>query len=152
MLEMEQTPLNATLDIPARPMVGTIPTGRINAITRPLPSKGKELILFDRGLRAFASRITKCVARALPLEVAKAIPASTGGERLDLQPVLAKITERVRSDASVTLNFYDLVDAYARSGEPERAPHYFVEPEYVPLSSALRESLRPLPSRTNTGM
>ncbi len=128
--EIEQAAKEAGLIAARRPMLGTLPTGQINAKTIRVPGTDEHIILFEWQLFLFALLLSKAVARALPLT-----PGEPGYINVSVDP--NAIRQRIYSDPSIEARFADVVLAYAVTGKPGLAEPYFAEPLYGTLTVTL---------------
>jgi hypothetical protein len=124
----------ASLVIPTNPLLGTLPTGQINAMTLRVPGSDDYLIVFEWQLFLFALLLSKAVARALPLR-------QTEDEGFSFSAQKDDIAQRIDSDKSVVYRFADVLLAYAATGEPSRARPYLPEVHYGRLADVLRRSM-----------
>jgi hypothetical protein len=124
----------AELVIPTNPLLGTLPTGQINAMTLRVPGSDDYLIIFEWQLFLFALLLSKAVARALPLR-------QTEDEGFSFSAQKDDIAQRIDSDKSVVYRFADVLLAYAATGQPSRAQPYLPEVHYGRLAEVLRRSM-----------
>jgi hypothetical protein len=112
-----------------RPVLGTLPTGQVNAITLRVPSSNDHLILFEWQLFTFALLFTKAIARALPI-------VGNNSDSLEFSFDEEDIRRKIQTDISVSGRFADVVLAYASTGLPSGAQPYLAEPQYQGISNA----------------
>ena len=128
----------ATHQIPlsAKPIFGTLSTGRVNAVTVAVPRAGGYLVLLERQLFFFALLIGKAVALTFAIESGKDDePASV---------LLNRDAAAARLDADDTpiRRFLETVSAYATTGVPTNAPPYVLsDHRYQALSGMLCEAM-----------
>lgn len=116
------------------PAIGTLPTGQINALTLAIPEEDQYIVVFERGMFAFALLLSKALVQALPHEATpRGILFST-----DSTDVLRTIS----SNPELVARFAEAVTAYAIYGDPGRARQYSLTEQYhVTTSSIIRDSL-----------
>jgi len=131
--KIEQAAEEAGMPIPHRPVLGTLPTGQINAMTIRVPGSNDFLILFEWQLFLFALLLSKAVCRALPF--------AKDDKGLSFSTNMKDVQQRVDADPSVVGRFAEVVIAYAVTGLPSRAPQYFAEAEYNVLANQLLNSV-----------
>jgi hypothetical protein len=122
------------LPLASSPAFGTLPTGRVNAMTVAIPDSSDHVVLFEDQLFLFALLLSKALARAFPVT-----PGDEPG--LHFSTDLQTIQRRIDEDPSVVGRFADVVLAYAVHGRPGAAQQYLPEPAYAQLSDILRESM-----------
>src|SRR6266581_1222682 len=120
--------------VPARwPVIGTLDTGRVNAVTVRVPGTMECVIFLERQLLAFANLFSKAIARALPIkQVPEGIAFGFG---------VSDVVAHVRSDWSTAARLGDLLIAYVATGLPMHAQQYFCEPSHVKIASYFRHSM-----------
>lgn len=107
--------------MPRRPLLGTLPTGRVNVMTMLVPGTREHLLLFESEFTGFAYLAAKAVADVLPYR-----RSPDGGASFDLEP--AKVRERLEQRPQSARRFGELVRAYLETGMPYQAPRYTQEP------------------------
>ncbi|WP_432097338.1 hypothetical protein [Streptomyces sp. bgisy100] len=117
-----------------RPMLGTLATGEINAVTILVPDSDAHLVVFEDQLLNFANLFSKAVALAIPFEETK-----DGG--LAFSHGIDSVRRHLRDAPEALQRFREVVLAYVLRGSPGAAPQYFVPPELNPLASTLRNGL-----------
>ncbi|MFD5270376.1 hypothetical protein [Streptomyces sp. NPDC058335] len=103
--------------VPERPLLGTLPTGRVNVITLLVPGTGEHLVLFESEFSGFTYLAAKAVAEVLPFR-----RTPDGGAAFELEP--AKVRERLERHPESARRFGELVAAYLETGVPYNAPQY----------------------------
>ncbi|MGW6530284.1 hypothetical protein [Streptomyces venezuelae] len=100
----------------ARPVLGSLATGEINAVTLRVPGSSEHIVLFEDELPTYLLLFSKAVAYALP-------------KAGDGQTAFARSQDRVRdiveNSPEALLRFREVVLAYLLHGSPNRAPQYF---------------------------
>jgi hypothetical protein len=107
--------------MPRRPLLGTLPTGRVNVMTMLVPSTREHLLLFESEFTGFAYLAAKAVADVLPYR-----RSPDGGASFDLEP--GRVGERLAQQPQSARRFGELVRAYLETGRPYQAPQYTQEP------------------------
>ncbi len=131
---IETATTQVRLPVPRRPVLGSLPHGRVNAVTILVPGTDEHLVLFESQMFLFALLLSKAVARALPL-------TSRDGEWLGFSVEQGAIEERIDSDESVPRRFTEVVLAYATTGRPGDAPRYVEDGPRGVIAGHLREAL-----------
>ncbi len=114
------------------PLVGTLPTGSVNARTVLVPGTSEYLVLFEDQFFHFALLASKAIASAFPL-------VETTHPTINPDPVL--IRQRLEQEPEVGARFAEVVLAYAHSGQPGRARPYLPARPYGLLAGSLQKSL-----------
>lgn len=107
--------------MPRRPLLGTLPTGRVNVMTMLVPGTREHLLLFESEFTGFAHLAAKAVADVLPYR-----RSPDGGASFDLEP--GRVRERLEQQPQSARRFGELVRAYLETGMPYKAPQYTQEP------------------------
>ncbi|NEK59911.1 hypothetical protein GCU56_18815 [Geodermatophilus sabuli] len=120
---------------PEWPTIATLPTGRVNAMTVRVPGSAAKAILFESSFFTFANLLSKAVAAAMPY-------ADRGdGDYLSFSSDPENIKRRISSEPGVAERFFQAVAAYARFGDPSRAPQYALGWPHSHLAPVFRESM-----------
>jgi hypothetical protein len=107
--------------VPQRPLLGTLPTGRVNVMTMLVPGTGEHLVLFESEFSGFAYLSAKAVAEVTPFR-----RTPEGGAAFELEP--DKVRERLARHPESARRFGELVRAYLETGVPYNAPQYLQDP------------------------
>lgn len=113
---------------PPHPLIGTLPTGRVNAMAIRVPGTKEHIIAFEMQLFNFCLLFTKAITFAMPFKRVQ-------GGRVELSTQLSEITERISKDTEVGDRFFQLVSSYVMDGAPGRAPSYSLRGPWVMLAS-----------------
>ncbi len=115
--------------------VGSLATGRINAITVAVPGTDTYVVAFERELFHFALLISKAVAQALPMTVGP-------DDVIGFETNLPSIRRNLLAKPEVGVRFAEAVLAYAVSGRPAMAqPYLLTDRSTLTVSNALRNSM-----------
>jgi hypothetical protein len=132
--DIRESAAEANFSVSPEPVLGTLPTGQVNAKTVLVPQSGDHLVLFEWQMFLFALLFSKAICRAMPME-------GRDGGFLLFSVDEAKVRQRIDEDPSIAHRFIDLIVAYAVTGLPGRAKSYLVEPQYAGPSDLLRRSM-----------
>lgn len=91
-------------------VLGTLPLGRINAASIPVPGSDDFIIVVDQALIYFANRLSMALASALPFQ--------TTGTDIDLIVDLDKLKHHIDSSPNSTQGLHDLLLACLFEGDP----------------------------------
>jgi hypothetical protein len=127
--EIEEVAKDLSIPIPTELVVGTLPSGRVNAMAIKVPSSDDFVVLFESELFTFANLLSKVVAKAMPF---------TGVEK----GMLRFSTDLDRPlDSDVLRRFQEVLFAYLLHGRPSAAPPYIIDGPYIGLAGYLRHSM-----------
>lgn len=116
--DVEQVLREIGAAMPARPvLIGTVPTGRVNAVTLVPPGHEEHVVLFDSGLFAFTGLLGKALSQCLPI-------VGDDGDNVSLSADLDTVREHVRSSREGIARLGELIFAYVLAGSPHAAPRY----------------------------
>jgi Zn-dependent protease with chaperone function len=132
--QIEEAAKELSMTIPIPPLVGTLPTGQVNAMAIPVPSSGEYLVVFESELFNFALLLSKAVIVALPL-----VTGEDG--HLELSTNNADVEKHIAENPEAVDRFREVLFAYLFEGRPGAAPPYIPDPPYSDLASYLRDSL-----------
>jgi hypothetical protein len=120
---------------PKWPLIATLPSCQVNAMTVRIPGCNEYVIFFESQLTTFVLLLSKVVVQAIPLrEVDSAGSYNYSVKRED-------IIHHIEASKEVRRRFFELVWAYAAFGMPARAPQYILGSSYTQLSDLLCESM-----------
>ena len=109
-----------------RPMLATLPSGHVNAVTALVPdTRDQYVILFEAGLFGFLNLVSKCVASVL-------LTTARLGDLIELD--LDKPWRVSREDVS---RFFDVYGAYIVAGNPMYASRYLPSRDLLPIHHTL---------------
>lgn len=107
--------------MPERPLLGTLPTGRVNALTLLVPGTGEHVVLFESEFGSFAHLAAMAVADVLPVR-----RTPDGGAAISLDP--EEVARGITQQPEKARRFGELVRAYLETGIPTMAPQSFLDP------------------------
>jgi hypothetical protein len=119
--------------LPPSPIYGSLPTGRVNAITVRVPRSADHLVLFESHLFFFTMLLCKAVLRAFP-------PAGPHPRAADFLIASSEIDQRIEADPSIVDRFSDVILNYVVRGSPADAAPYHLEPGHGKSLEVLRGS------------
>lgn len=122
-----------------RPLIGTVHSGRVNAMAVAIDSPAYYLVLIESGVFGFANLFAKAISRAFPLD-----PGTDGrpaGHSADPRRAIACINADDAQGEELRHRFLDLLLAYAVHGDPHHAAPYFNEPEREFLHAGLLDGM-----------
>lgn len=123
----------------ARPLIGTVHSGRVNAMAVAIDNPTYFLVLIENGVFGFANLFAKAISRAFPLDFdADGRPAAHSA---DSSRAVACIMAQDASGEEVRRRFLDLLTAYAVHGDPHWSERYFNEPEREVLHAGLLDGM-----------
>jgi hypothetical protein len=122
------------LQLPSVPVVGTLRTGRTNAMTVSVPGSNDSLVLFESELFHFAYLLSKAVVTAMA--------ASGGSTPASLSPKKEDVTRRIREMPEVLRHFQEVLMAYVAVGRPGVAPPYILAEPWATVAAQLARSMR----------
>ena len=126
---MEHAASTMDLEIPARPLVGTLPTRLLEPLMLLVPGTEDVVVVVDGGLLTYAHQLAKAVAQALPFSAddrGEVVVQSPAGP----WPATCDIPERA------AMRFNELMIAVI-TGNAGGAPPYLPEPHYESLAAEL---------------
>lgn len=115
------------MTVPVAPLLGTLPSGRVNAAAICLGPKDY-IIVFEVGLFGFANLLSKVIALAMPF-------------RGDVDGKLEFGTEITTLPEEAVARFQDVLFAYLFLGHPHFAQPYLPPPHLQGVASLLRKSM-----------
>lgn len=117
-----------------RPVLGSLETGEINAVTLLAPDARTHLVIFESQLLNFAHLFSKAVAMAMPFE-----DAGNGMTAFSMHP--DKVRRHLKHSPDALLRFADVVRAYLFEGEPGRARPYHAPHPIDAYAAMFRDGL-----------
>ena len=121
-------------EIPRRPVVGTLPSGDVQAQARPGPPGEGHLVIFETGIFGFSSLVTSAAVRATGT-------ALGGAGELPAVPEKGDITFRVTNDPSISVQFTDLLFSQAGLGSSQYATQHGMPPPLRTFAALLEPGL-----------
>lgn len=119
------------IEIPERPLFGTLPIGRLNAFA--LRSKRRVLTLFNVGLFDVLNAVSKLVSLVFPIE-------SATGERAAFAVGSEQFSEQLLSKPGIKHRFVELFRAYVVDGDVSFSPRYRLGKDRLHLQQILLHS------------
>jgi hypothetical protein len=132
--QIESAATTHGMELSDRPLLGTLPTGQVNAVTYLVPGSRDHVVLFERELFTFALLLSKAVCCTFPLE-----PSASGKTTFATGP--APVRRRIEEHPELIERFTEFVLAYALTGRPTLAKPYLPERAHQHLALVLRTSL-----------
>lgn len=129
--DLENAARRFDMPVPVRPLLGTLPTGQVNAMTVLVPGTEEHIVLFEREMLLFAHLSAKAIAEAVPV-----IRHDDGSTEFSYDDGLMRQT--LAENPVVIRRFHEVTEAYLLTGRPGNAPQYFQEKPHSDLSTALR--------------
>ncbi len=115
--------------------IGSLATGRINAITLAVPGTETYVVAFERELFHFALLMSKAVAQAFPMTVGP-------DDVIGFETNWASIRKNLLAKPEVASRFAEAVLAYAVYGRPALAqPYLLTDRNTLTMSNALRNAM-----------
>jgi hypothetical protein len=130
---IEETASLNDIDLPPRPVFGTLPLGQFNAMAIHVPRTSEYLIVFQDGVFGFLNLLSKCVAASFPHEGRESDSVSFSVHPSDVVKLLERDGEPLR-------RFQQFVDAYVLRGDPHDAEQYLLSGPSGAVSSLLLDS------------
>ena len=112
--EIELTINELQFHLPIHPLFGTIPSGRINAMTILVRRSKEFIILFERQLFRFADEMSKIMAHVIPFEgeIYKHLKFAVSKKELD------RVEKYLSQHPEIEHQFKEVVTAYLIKGDP----------------------------------
>ena len=131
---LERAAAELEVPIPARPLLGTLPTGRLDAMTLPVPCTDTHIVLVETRLFQFAHLTAQAVAEVFPFT-----------QNEDDWATFSLDEDRLRESLSqnpLTVHrFAEIVEAYLLTGTPGTAPPYLQVQPQATLAAVMRDGL-----------
>lgn len=127
--EIEEASKDLSISIPIELVVGTLPTGQVNARVIKIPSNGDFVVVFESGFFTFANLLAKATIKAMPF-------IGTENDKLSFS---TDWDGSVNSDA--LRRFQEVIIAYLLHGQPNAAPPYLIDYPHQRLTNILRNSM-----------
>ncbi|MGH3900100.1 MAG: hypothetical protein ACRDTA_18035 [Pseudonocardiaceae bacterium] len=118
--ELEEAARRRGADLPERPLLGTLPTGRINARTLLVDGTDEHLVLFESQFTTFAYMVAQAIADVLPYT-----EHEDGGVSFTIE--VEEVAARIERRPATTRRFGEMILAYLKTGQPGLAPHRIQE-------------------------
>jgi hypothetical protein len=125
------------------PVIGTYPTGEVNALAIGVPNSTEYLVVFESDLINFCYLFSKVVAQTLPLGWAGHIPTLPGNGSADPEIYTDDEIIQMRDEASYNSaqRLFELLWAYLIEGTPAAAPKYLLQEPYRSAAGVLVHSM-----------
>lgn len=128
LMRLEQEIRAAALEfkhaIDIKTVLGTMPSGQVNAMAIWLPGSSEYLVLFEAGLFTFAMLMSKAIVQAFPLT-----KRENGWTSFSTIP--AEVEAHLATNAVPAQRFQEAVLAYLLEANPGRAPRYLLPEVYI---------------------
>lgn len=131
---IEESADDLSIAIPYRPIIGTLPTGRVNAMAIAVPSSDEFIIVFESGLFYFALLLSKALTMSIPFK-------GTQEKKLTFSYDIAEVTKKIDANPEILNRFIQVLFAYLLEGRPSAAPPYILEEPYMNLAEILIDSM-----------
>ncbi len=122
------------LQVRPTPVLGTLRTGRVNALTVAVPGSDEYVVLFESELFHFAYLLSKAIVAAMSV--------SEGKTTAVLSPSREDVIRRLRAAPEVLARFQQVLIAYAALGRPSAAPPYALAEPWATVAAQLARSVR----------
>jgi hypothetical protein len=99
-----------------RPLVGSLPTGRVNAMAIRVPNSTEHIIVFESQLFHFCWLFCKTIALAMPFKEKR--------DQIIFSFDKASVLRRIKHDQTIVERFSEIVEAYVVKGLPGLARYY----------------------------
>lgn len=129
---IESAASRLSLDLPVKPVLGTLPTRLLEPLMLPVPGTGDVVLVVDGSLLTYAHQLAKSVAQSLPLGIAVADgagPALPPGWHSGIDPTGAGRTR-----------FMELMQA-CLEGNPGTVPSYLPDPRWETVAADLCDGM-----------
>ncbi|MFE4257288.1 hypothetical protein [Streptomyces sp. NPDC056883] len=127
--------LGLSMHLPSMPVVGTVPTGEVNAITVKVPGSSQYVVLIQDQLFNYALLFSKVVARAFPGGDIN----SDGFQQFSADT--SDIIANLEASPVITQRFRELIVGYLIDGNPGQAPQYILQQPHMGLAESLYDSM-----------
>ena len=131
--ELKQTVERAVrrlaFELPARPVIGTLPTGSLEPLMIRVPGSGDIVIVVDGNLLTYANLLAKAVAQALP-------PEATDADELGIALAAPAWARSIDRSGAGRRRFRELARS-ALAGNPAEAPAYLPDARYEAVAADL---------------
>ncbi len=114
-----------------RPILGTLATGEINAITLKVPGSTNHVVAIEDQLFPFALLFSKAVALAIPV-----INSTTEGG-FDFHIGMTQVRGHLKENPEAVQRFQEVILAYILDGKPGKAPRYTPPSHVISLASPM---------------
>ncbi|MFF9806049.1 hypothetical protein ACF1G5_13105 [Streptomyces coeruleorubidus] len=122
--------------LPEFPIVGTVPTGDVNAITVAVPGSRQCVILIQDQLFNYALLFSKIMAMSFP-HIND--PGKNGFLSFSADP--SEVIANIENSPYISQRFRQLILAYLTEGSPGRAPAYILEQPHMSMAQILYNSM-----------
>lgn len=119
---------------PDWPLLATLPTGQVNALTMRAPQSDEHVVFFESSLFSFALLLSKAVMRTIPVK-------RFGDDHWELLWDENAIAGRIDSNEELRYRFFQVIAEYAITGNTGRVEPYLPEGYYSDITSYLCEAV-----------
>jgi hypothetical protein len=127
------------------PLIGTMPTGNVNAQTYCVPDSSDYLVVFEDQLFTFCNMFSKVIASALPFKQIqrwhKEWKDGMIWDETQVNSEMNKLQESLLKQNEILYHFLDLIESYLISGTPGASKQYLLEGPYDSLAFILLRSM-----------
>lgn len=117
--EIEGAAKDLSFPIPVRPLLGTLPTGEVNACTIPVPESNEYIVAFMPQICVFMCLLSKAAIRVVRFDNLK--------NRFRFLPTKnADIEKKIVENPDIVQRFQEAILAYLLDGWPASAPQYIL--------------------------
>ncbi|PFY96966.1 ImmA/IrrE family metallo-endopeptidase [Bacillus wiedmannii] len=115
--------------IPTRPIIGTLPTGKVQAMAMRHYVSKEPMIIFEYELFTFTNLISKSVLLSLPFEQKNGVTKFSSSEE--------NIKKMIVQDQTGVQKFLEVLLAYLIKGQPTLATPYYPNEKIIGLNSQI---------------
>jgi hypothetical protein len=121
-----------------QPLLGTLPTGMLNAKAIGLEETQDYLVVFESDMFAFCNLISKVVAMSIPF---KGSVDGSEANRVAFSTTEEDIRKNIANNADALRRFQQLLLSYLLDGSPSAASQYLLKGPATYLAGVLRDSM-----------
>jgi hypothetical protein len=115
-----------------RPVIGTLPTGQVNAMAIRVPGTDEHVIVFESQIFTFCLLFSKAVTLALPFH-------GLQNDQFSMSTEMSEILDRINNTPEIVRRFYEVVAAYTVDGLPSQAPPYIPPEPWGSVAALFRD-------------
>jgi hypothetical protein len=131
--DLEASARKLGMPVGDRPIFGTLPLGRLNAMAIRVPESDEHIIVFQDGVFGFVNLVMKAVAAAFPVE-----SSSGEGIRFSLKP--GDVDRSIEQNPEPVRRLADFLLAYIMEGHPHHAEQYWLRDPHSTLAAIFRST------------